>query len=157
MFKNKILSKILSAVAIAGFGLLMLDFVLFLDNFFHEAVLAAIGVLGPSGVVERSRWFPIIMHFAFLAIIGAVSWPVFRSKIKPLYKAIWLPVPVAAVSVTIGIFFYAWPAAVYALNAFFYAAILHYFGRTEKPWLYYYAVFLAGLVLIFLLLKGGDI
>ena len=144
-------------MAVAGFGMLMLNFVFLAYYFFHQAVLAAVGILGPPSVLERTRWFPFLAHFAYLAIIGAVSWLVYRSKWKTLYKAICLPVPVAAVSAAIGIFFYAWPVAVYALNAFFYAGILHYFTRAQKPWIYYYAVILVGLVLMFLLLTGGDI
>lgn len=157
MFKNKILNNIFYAVAVAGFGMLMLDIVFLLGYLFHQAVLAMVGILGPSSVLERTRWFPPLVHFAYLAIIGAVSWLVYKSKSRTLYKAICLPVPVAAVSVTIGMFFYAWPVAVYALNAFFYAGILHYFGRAKKPWIYYYAVILVGLALMFLLLTGGDI
>ena len=144
-------------MAVAGFGMLMLNFAFLAYYFFHQAVLAAVGIFGPPSALERNRWFPPLVYFAYLAIIGAVSWLIFKSKSRTLYKAICLPVPAAAVSATIGMFFYARPVAVYALNAFFYAGILHYFSRAKKPWIYYYAVILVGLVLMFLLLTGGDI
>ncbi len=156
MYQNKILKNVFFAVAVAGFGMLMLYFALMLDYFFNLAAVAIIGIFGPPDVIEQSPWFGPLIHFSYLAIIGTASWLVFKSKLMTLYKAIYLPVPVTAVSITIGMFFYAWPIVVYALNAFFYAGIFYYFNRTKVSWLYYYAVILVCLALTFLLVTGGE-
>lgn len=153
-FSDKILKNILSAVAIAGFGMLMLYIVIIFYAFLLQAVSAIIFLSGTAG---KSDWFFPLAHLSYLAIVGAVSWLVLRSRMRTLYKAIYLPVPVVVVSFAIGMFFFSWPAAVYALNALFYAGVIHYFAKTGKPWQYFYAVILVALGLVVLLATGGEI
>jgi hypothetical protein len=102
-------------------------------------------------------WFPPMMHAAFVALIGLISWAIFRTKIRALFKAIYLTVPTAVVLVTLGIFFYQLPVIPYLLGFLLIAGVLYCFYRTKQPWLYYYSVILIGLVLAIFTFLGGEI
>ena len=97
------------------------------------------------------------MHGSFVVIIGIISWFVFKSKLKEIYKAIYMTVPLAVVFVTIGIFLFQWPIAVYLLGTLFGIGALYYFYRTKQHWIYYYTLILVGLTLAIFTLLGGEI
>ena len=102
-------------------------------------------------------WFPPMMHGLFVVVIGLISWSIFKSKLGTLYKAIYMTVPVAVVLVTIGIFFYQWPAVAFSLGGLFSFGVLYYFYRTKQPWIYYYAVILVTVTLAIMTVLGVEI
>lgn len=160
IFKNSIVKNILSALAVAGFGFILLNAAFIFNFLFQRLVGAIIGFFTPLDLFDLFRshpWFPPLMHFSFVAIIGIISWLIFRTKLGVLYKAIYMTVPLAVVYVTFGMFLYRWPAAAYSLSGLFTLGILYYFYRTKQPWLYYYTVILVSLTLLIFNLSGGEI
>ncbi len=159
MFENPIAKNILSGLAVAGFGFILLNLTFLFDFLFQSLVVKFIKLFLPASVNPEVGyyWFPPLMHVLFMIIIGLISWFIFRSKFSVLYKAIYLTVPSAVVFVTLGIFFYRWPIIAYLLGSLFGIGVLYFFYRTRQPWLYYYAVILVGLVLAIFSLLGGEI
>ena len=153
--KNPIAKKILQALAIAVFGFILLNLT-FLFNFL---VVKLIGLFVSDEFISTHQWqwFPMIRHAVFLIIICLISWPVFRSKLGMLYKAIYMTVPLAVIFVTIGIFLYQWHIVPYLVGGLFAIGFLFYLYRTEQPWLYYYTVVLVALSLMIFTLLGGEI
>ena len=157
MFKNPIVKTILSALAVAGFGFMLLNVIFMFDFLLHTLVGGLIKLFIPVDPAMAYQWFPPMMHALFVAVIGLISWLIFRSKLGVLYKAIYMTVPLAVVFVTIGMFLYRWPVVVYSLGSVFGIGVLSYLYRTKKHWLYYYTVILVGLVLAIFSLLGGEI
>ena len=157
LLKNKILRNMLSALAIAFFGLILLNLTFIFDALYQGVVRGFIGLFIPLGPELRLYWFPPLMHFSFVVIIGIISWFVFRSKLKVLYKAIFMTVPVAVILATVGIFLYQWQIAVYSVGALLCAGTLYLFYRTKQPWLYYYAVCLVSITMAIFMMTGGEI
>lgn len=157
MFKNPIVKNILSALAVAGFGFVLLSITFLFDYIFQSVVRWLIKPFISDNPPMNCYWFPPVMHIAFMALIGLISWAIFRTKIRVLFKAIYLTVPTAVVLATLGIFFYQWPVVPYLLSFLLIAGVLYYFYRTKQPWLYYYTVILVGLVLAIFNLSGGEI
>lgn len=157
MFKNPIVKNVLSAIAVAGFGFILLNLAFLFDYLFQSLVDGFIKLFTPVNFNMTCYWFPPIKHAMFVVIIGLISWLIFRSKLGVLYKAIFMTVPLAVVYVTIGIFFYRWPIIVYSLGGLFSISILYYFYRTKKPWLYYYTLILVGITMLIVGLLGIEI
>ncbi len=155
VFRNAIVKNILSALAVATFGFVLLNLT-FLFNFL---VVKLIGLFVSEEFISTHQWqwFPMIRHALFLVIIGLISWPIFRSKLGTLYKAIYMTVPLAVILVTIGIFLYRWPVVPYLVGGLFTIGVLLYLYRTKQPWLYHYTVLLVALSLMIFTLLGGEI
>ncbi len=155
MLKNPYIKNILLALAVAGFGFVLLGLT-FLFNFL---VFRFIGLFVSDEFMSTHQWqwFPMVRHALFLVIIGLISWPIFRSKLDVLFKAIFMTVPVAVFLITIGIFLYEWPIVPYLVGGFFTLLVLFCFYRTKQPWLYYYSVILIALTLMIFTLLGGEI
>ena len=155
MFKIPYVKNILSALAVAGFGFVLLGLT-FLFNFL---VFELIGLFVSEEFIATHQWewFPIMRHALFLVIIGLISWPILRSKLGTLYKAIYMTVPLAVIFVTIGILLYNWPIVPYLVGGLFTVGVLFYLYRTKQPWLYYYTVILVALSLMIFTLLGGEI
>jgi hypothetical protein len=151
--KRAYVKNILSALAVAGFGFILLG----LTFIFNFLVFQLIDLLIPRNPDYLPQWFPMARHIIFLIIIALISWPIFRSKLPTLVKATFLTVPMAVVLVTIGILFYPSPFLPYLLGALLTIGVLFYFFRTHKPWLYYYSVILVTLTLMIFTLTGGEI
>jgi hypothetical protein len=157
MFKNSMAKNILSALAVAGFGFILLNFTFIFDFLLHSLVAGFIKLFIPVNPEITYYWFPPVIHALFVVVIGLISWLIFRSKLGVLYKAIYMTVPSAVVFVTLGMFLYRWPVAAYSLGSLFGIGVLYYFYRTKQPWLYYYTVILVGLALAIFSLLGGEI
>ncbi len=155
MFRNHCVRNILSALAVAGFGFVLLGLT-FLLNFL---VFRFIGLFVSDEFMSTHQWqwFPMVRHALFLVIIGLISWPIFRSKLGALYKAIYMTVPLVVIFVTIGIFLYHWPLVPYLVGGLFAIGVLFYLYRTKQPWLYYYTLILVALSLMILTLLGVEI
>lgn len=151
--------NILSALAVAVFGFILLNIAFLFDYLLHSLVMKITTPFLPVSPYPEmtNNWLPPLMHILFMAFNGLISWLIFRTKLGVLYKAIYLTVPLAVVFVTIGIFLYQWPVAAYSLCGFFAMGALYYFYRTKQPWLYSYTVILVGLVLAIFSLSGGEI
>lgn len=157
ILKNPIIKNVLSAIAVAGFGFILLNLA-FIFNFLFQNFVDKIARLFTSVDFNMAwHWFPMLKHLMFVVIIFLISWFVFRSKLGVLYKAIFMTVPLAVVYVTIGIFFYQWPIIAYSLSGLFSIGVLYYFYRTKKPWLYYYTLILVGLAMLLVGLLGIEI
>lgn len=157
LFKNPVVKNILLALVVAVFGFILLNLTFILDAVYQGGVRWIIGHFISLGSDSQIYWFPPLMHGSFVILIGLISWFVFKSKLKKIYKAIYMPVPVAVVLATIGIFLYSWPILVYSLCILLCLGTLYYFYRTKQPWIYYYAMVLVGLILAIFTLLGGEI
>ena len=157
LIKNKTVKNILLALAVAFFGFILLNLTFIFDALYQGAVRGIIRLFIPITPETDWYWFPILMHSSFVIIIGVISWFVFRSKLRALYKAIYMTVPLAVVFATMGMFLYHWPIAVYSLGILFTICIMYYFYRTKQPWIYYYTLILVGLAMAIFTLFGGEI
>jgi len=157
LLKNPIVKNILSALAVAGFGFILLNLAFLFDFLFQSLVNGFIKLFTPVNFNMTYHWFPPMMHALFVVIIGLISWLVFRSKLGVLYKAIYMTVPLAVIFVTLGILLYRWPVVAYSLGSLFAIGVLYYFYHTKKPWLYYYTLILVGLAMLMVGLLGIEI
>lgn len=157
IFKNPIVKKILSAVAVAGFGFVLLNVTFLFDFLFQSSIRGFVKLFIPVNPEMDYQWFPPLMHCLFLIVISLVSFAVFRSKLSVFKKAVYMSVPVAVGLATLGMFLYPWPSAVYSLGAFLSIGVLYYFYHTKQPWLYYYVLILVSLALAIFTLSGGEI
>ena len=156
LFKNQIVKNILSALAVAFFGFILLNLI-FLFDFIYQSAIRGIAILFiPLGSETNMYWFPSL-HGSFVVIIGIISWFVFRTKLRVLYKAIYMTVPVAVVLATMGIILYRWQVISYSIEALLCIGTLYYFYRTKQPWIYYYTLILVSLTLAIYTLTGGEI
>lgn len=154
---KSLLKNIFSILAVVVFGFILLNLAFILDALYQGIVRSIIGLFIPLGPELQLYWFPPLMHFSFLVVIGLISWLVFRSRLWTLLKAIYLSVPVAAVLVTIGMFLYRWPVIVYPLGTLLCICTIYYFYRTKQPWIYYFTVIFWSIVLAIFTLSGGEI
>jgi hypothetical protein len=157
MFKNLYIKNILSALAVASFGFILLNLTFLLDFLFQSLVLGFIKLFTPVDLMTTHNWLPPILHVLFVVIIGLISRLIFRSRLGLLYKAIYMTVPVAVALVTIGIFLYRWPLIPYPVGGLLVIGTLFYFYRTKQPWLYYYTVILVALTLTIMAILGVEI
>ena len=157
MFKNPNVKHIVPAVAVAVFGFILLNIAFLFDFLIHNLVAGIIRLFIQVNPAMDYYWYPPAMHVLFVVIIGLISWLMFRSKLRTLYKAIYMTVPLAVVFVTFGMFLYRWPIAAYTLGSLFSISVLYYFYRTKQPWLYYYTVILVSLTLLLAGLMGVEI
>ncbi len=157
MFKNKIVKSVLMALAVIVFGYILLNLAFILDFLFQSSVIWIINQFTAADLMRANNWFPPTLHGAYVIIIALISWFIFRSKLKPIFKAIFATVPLATVFVTIGIFFYMWPIAVYILSSLFGLGVLYYLYRTKQPWIYYFTLILVSLTLLIGSLLGMEI
>jgi len=156
MFRNPLIKNILSALAVAGFGFVLLGLTFLFDFLFQSLVDGVTRLFTPADFNMAWYWFPPTKHAMFVVIIGLISWPIFRSKLGVLYKAIYMTVPLAVIFVTIGIFLYQWPIVPYLVGGLFTIGVLFYLYRTRQPWLYYYTLLLVALSLMIFTLLGGE-
>lgn len=156
IIRNPIIKYILSALAVAIFGFILLNVTFFLDYIFQSIVGFFIRLF-TSVDYNMTSWYPPLMHLLFLVIIVLISWFVFHSKVKVLYRSIYMTVPLAAVFATIGIFLYRRPTFAYLLGAIFFISVLYYFYKTKKPWIYYYTLVLVSFVMLLVSILGVEI
>lgn len=159
VFKNPTFKNILSALAVALFGMILLNITFLIDALFQSAIDFIMRLFIETDVDMNIawNWFPLLKHGLFFIIVGCISFVVFRSKISVLYKAIFMTVPVALVLATIGMLFYRIPGVVYLLGGIFSLGSLYYCYRTKQPWLYYYTIILIALVMFITTISRTEI
>ena len=156
-FKNIYVKNILSALAIVVFGFILLNAAFIFDALYQTILDRIIGVFVKTDMNTTWRWIFPLRHGSFIAILLLLSWFIFRSKISNLYKAIYLPVPLAAVYLTMGIFLYRWQIASLSLGSLFFLGVLYYFYRTKQPWLFYFSLIFVSLMMLFVGIFNVDI
>ena len=144
-------------MAVAVFGFILLGLTFLFDFLLQSLVDRVVRFFTPDDFNMAWYWFPPTKHAMFMVIIGLISWPIFRSKLGSLYKAIYMTVPLAVVFATIGILLYHWPVLPDLVGGLFAIGVLFYLYRTKQPWLYLYTVILVALSLMIFTLLGGEI
>ncbi|MDD3887562.1 MAG: hypothetical protein PHN19_02200 [Patescibacteria group bacterium] len=157
IFQNKIVKNILSALAIAFFGLILLNLTFIFDALYQGIIRGIVNLFIPFNPESRLYWLPFLFHGSFVIIIGLISWPIFISKIRVLFKAIYMTVPTAVILVTLGMFLSNFPIVLYSISILLCIATLYLFYKTKQSWLYYYTVILVSLALTIYNLLGGEI
>jgi hypothetical protein len=157
LLKNQIVKNILSALAVAFFGLILLNLTFLFDALYQGVIMGIVRLFMPLNPDTNIFWLPGLFHGSFVVVIGIISWFVFRTKLRVLYKAIYMTVPVAVVLATVGILFYQWQIITYSVGGLLCIGTLYYFYRTKQPWLYYYTLILVSLTLAIYTLTGGEI
>lgn len=155
--KKIILKNILSIFAVPIFGFILLNLTFILDAVFQGLIELFVRIFVEFDENTSWYWFPPLRHGLFIVLIALISWVIFKSKLKTIYKAIYLPVPAAVIFVTIGMFLYQWPVITYSLSSLFGIGVLFYLYRTKKPWLYYYAFSLIGITMLMVGILGVEI
>jgi len=156
-FKNKTVKNFLSALAVVVFGFVLLNLAFIADALLQNSIDAIFRLFFQVDFNMAWRWFPPVKHVMFMVVISIVSWFVLQSKLRVLFKAIYLTVPVAVILVTLGITFYPWPGVPFWLGALFSGGALYYCYHTKKSWLYSYSIILVSLTLLLFTLVGGEI
>lgn len=155
---NKEISKnILSVIAIPIFGFILLNIIFVLYALFYFLVTKIINIFIRINVEMSWYFLPSIIRFCFLSVIIIVSYFIFRSKLKTLFKAIFLVAPVASTLVILGIFLYHWPVIIYSLGFLLVSGVIYYLYKTKQPWIYYYSLIFTSLALAIFFASGGDI
>ncbi|MEK7637299.1 MAG: hypothetical protein AAB402_02840 [Patescibacteria group bacterium] len=154
MLKNPVIRNVLSAVAVAGAGFVLLNLVFI---FFASIAWVLEKLIIPGSTPMERPWFMPVSFAISAAIIALISWFVFRSKLATLGKAIFMTVPVAVGLALIGIQLYRWPVAALSLGGLLSLGVLYYFYRTKQPWLYHYVVILVALTLAMVTILGVEI
>ena len=157
--KNPVIKKIFQAVAVAGFGFILLNLTFLLDFLYQSSLDRLIRIFTPADINMDMgwRWFPPARHAVFMVIVILISRFVFRSKLGAIYKAIFMTVPLAVIFATIGILFYRFPPAVYLLGGLFGFGVLYYLYRTKQSWIYYYTLILIGVTMLCVVIFGVEI
>jgi len=159
MKKNtkQMVKNVFYALAVAVFGFILLNLTFIFDAFYQGLVRGFIGLFVNLDLNMDLYWFSPLMHFSFVVVIGLISWFIFKSKLKSIYKAIFMTVPLAVVFATIGMFLYSWTWAVYLIGILFFAGVFYYLCRTKQPWIYYYTLILISFLMFLVALLGVEI
>lgn len=153
MNNNLNMKRTLTLIAIPVLGLMLLNLSFMFDFLFQSII----DKFFPVDYNMTSQWYPRSKHIFFVVIIAVISWFIFKSKLKELYKAIYTTVPTALILVTMGMFLGRWPMVAYAVGSLFYGTIIFYLYKTKKSWLFYYAVTLVTLALLIMCILRVDI
>jgi hypothetical protein len=103
------------------------------------------------------KWFAPVKNLLFLSLMLVLSLFVFKSKLKPLYKAIYMTAPLTVIFMNIGMFSYQLPIVTYSLGVLFFSCVLYYLFKTKKPWIYYYSLLFVSFVMLLVMLLGIEI
>jgi hypothetical protein len=155
--KKPIIKNILFALAIIVFGFILLSTAFLLDALFQRLIDLILSIFIKGDLNMDLAWFPPLKHGLFAIVILIISWFMFKSKLKTIFKAIYMPVPLAAVFATIGIFFYQLPIIVYFLGILFFLIVLFYLYKSKKPWPYYFTLILVSIVMLLVMILGVEI
>ena len=155
--KNPAIKNILLALAVAFFGFILLNVAFLFDALFQSLIDGIVKLFTSVNANMDLYWYPPLKHFLFVIIISIISWFVFRSKLKVIYKATFMTVPLAVVYATIAILFYPLQIISYLLGSIFGLLVLFYLYRTKQPWLYYYTLILVSLAMLMVGLLGVEI
>jgi hypothetical protein len=154
---KRAVKNIFIAATVAVFGFILLNITFLFDFLFQSLIDTFVALFTHIDFNMTWHWFAPIKHVMFMVVIGMISWQIFRSKLRVLFKAVYMTVPLSVVFVTCGMSLYRWPVAAYSLGGLFSLSVLYYLYRTKQPWLYYYTVILVSLTLLLVGLLGVEI
>lgn len=142
----------LIVIPLVGYVLLLIAFLL---TAIIRMGLARLFFMGDS---EPAAWMPRFFHIGTALLFLLLSFLVLRMKnLKPLYKATFSVVPTAVLLVYTGMFLYNWPTVVYIISGLIVISILLYLYKTKRSWMFYYAVGLVSITLLYMQINGIDI
>ncbi|MFA6027795.1 MAG: hypothetical protein WC752_02615 [Patescibacteria group bacterium] len=144
IIKNPVWRSIVSALLISIFGIL-----LFGVTFFSYYLFS---LISPKGLPASQ--IPGIVGFCVVVIISCF---IFRSKWRPLIKAIYLTQPASLLFLKIGGSFWQEPIIGFLISVFAVLVIFFFFYRMKISWMYYYAIIFMGFIFSSMLLTGQDI
>lgn len=147
MFKNPIVKTTLSLATVIGGGFVLLNATFLFAFVFQTALLWVIDFFTSAPDATNSMIWAPYLYPLFVLTVAIISWFIFKSKLSVLFKATYLTVPIAVLLVTVGMFLYRWPIAVYTISFIFDLCLLYYFYSKQKPWLYAFSVILVSVVL----------
>ena len=147
--------NVLSAILIAASGFIL----------FNIAFMLA------AGTIWTCNWIVSLftgkMDMAVNSIYGALvfvlimlvaSWFIFKSKLKPIFKAIYLPMPLMVVLIFIGVLLFHLPQWVpISIGAVIIASILFFLYKKKLSWLYYFATLYTGAMALYVVIGGIEI
>lgn len=154
---KKNIKYIFSLILIPFFGFILLNLTFLLFALFYFSVSKLVNIFVTINPEMNWYWFPSLMRFCFMVIILLITFFIFRSKLKTIFKAIFLIVPVATVLVIMETFLYNFPAILFVLGFLLISGVIYYLYKTKQPWIYYYSLILTSLVLVIFFAPGGDI
>lgn len=154
---KKILKNVLSIISIPIFGFILLNITFLVYAVLNFITIRFIGIIVSSNPEIYLPEFHFILRFCFVLIILLISYFIFKSKIKTIFKAIFLVVPTATILVIMGIFLYQWPIISYIFGFILVSSAIYYFYKKKQPWIYYYSIILISVVLAIFTATGGEI
>lgn len=157
MLKNQDIRNVLKALFVAIFGFVLINVALITYFGFQSLIDLIVGLFTSANINVNLTWYPELKYILFAIVIFIISWLILRAKIRPVFKAAFLMVPSTLIFVTAGIFLYRWPAIAYSLSVILGLAVLYYFYRTKKNWMYWFSFILLALSLAAFSLTGGQI
>ncbi|MFA5047723.1 MAG: hypothetical protein WC516_01635 [Patescibacteria group bacterium] len=139
-FKNPATKGVLSALAVIVFGFILLNLTFLFDALFQNFIDLIVGLFTKINLNMSTRWFPMGKHLSFAILIIIISYFLFSSKLKTIYKSIFMTVPLMTLFLTIGIFLHQSPWIAGIIIAGLALGVFYYFYKTKQPWLYYYTL-----------------
>jgi hypothetical protein len=155
--KSPLLRGILSVLAVIVGSTILLNLTFLLDAVYQMPIRRLAALFLPLGPDSELSGFPFLMHGSFAVLMLIASWFILKSKLRTLFKAIYLPVPLAVVYVTFGIFLYQWLLAEYAICSLFGFGVIFYLYKTRQPWLYYASFAFITLALLAMAITGTEL
>ena len=157
MTKKSWVRNVLLVLGVAGAGFVVLNLLFVLDAAFQSLLDLIFRVFTPVDINMAWSWYPAVKAILFVIIIAFVSWPIFRSKLATVWKAIYLFAPTALGLFIIAVPLYRWPPVAISLGTIATLITLYCFYKTKQPWLYYYSVIIVALALLIITLTGTQI
>lgn len=151
IWQKNILSMLV--IVVAGFILFNVAFILaFLVNrVFNLLIFSPIDWSGGSGTIHG------LWHYVYVFLILLISWFIFRSRLKDLWMAAYLTMPLMVVLAEVGLHLYRWPVLVWTCGAVIAALALFFLYKSKRSWVYYFAVLFVVAVGIVVLTSGMEI
>lgn len=154
MLTEKRTNPLIPIIVIPVAGLVLLNLAFAFTAIIRYALFILYNPSGGDGPFFMPRLFHVITPLIFMVISYLV---LSNKKLKDIYKATFSVVPTAVLLVYTGIFLYNWPLAVYIVSGVIVTAVFFYLYRTKRHWMYYYAVSLVSVALLYMQIRGIDI
>jgi hypothetical protein len=155
--KNQAVKNILLALVVIVFGFILFNVTFVFDAIYQGILMWFVGLFINIGPDMTLYWLPPLFHSSFVVVIGIISWFIFNSRLKTIYKAIYMTVPLAVVFVTLGIFLSQWLVLSYIAGVIFGICVLYYLYRTQQPWIYYFSLIFVSIVMLIVAIFGIEI
>ena len=150
---NTLRQKLLTALIVTFGGFVAINLTFVLAGLFGGIT----SLIVPNSWETEQSWFPPVqLGFMYLVLMFA-SWKILHSGLRTLYKAVFLPTPLAATYLVIGVSTYKVPAVGWVLAVLFGLGVLTYLIRTRRPWPYFYAMAAISVTMAAMGIAGTEI